>query len=153
MPKCQNPECEKEILKNMNYCSEDCLRRHIEIKEQLKEKKITTELKDESNIWAGQERRKRAMNTILKIANELCPINYEEFLANLIFRCGFTKRKLEEDYVQPLIILGFLGKNTNTIIMLKKQEFKKEKQEESQSFTEYVKEKEKQKEVKKENVK
>jgi hypothetical protein len=152
MPKCQNPECEKEILKNMNYCSENCLRKHVEIKKQLKEKKITTELKDEANIWAGQERRKRAMYTIMKIASELCPIEYEVFLANLIFRCGFTKRKLEEDYVQPLIILGFLGKNTNTITVLKKQEFKEVEQEESQSFTEYVKEKEKPKEVKKQDV-
>jgi len=35
--KCRNPECMKTIPNNMNYCSEDCLRRHIELKTQNRE--------------------------------------------------------------------------------------------------------------------
>jgi hypothetical protein len=32
MNTCRNPECGKEIPDGMNYCNEDCLRKHIEIK-------------------------------------------------------------------------------------------------------------------------
>ncbi len=32
MKQCKNPECKKEIPEGLNYCGEDCLRRHIEIK-------------------------------------------------------------------------------------------------------------------------
>ena len=56
MNKCRNPECNKEIPDNLNYCNEQCLRRHLEIKKeqipqnplrgkQPKQKPITEEFK------------------------------------------------------------------------------------------------------------
>jgi hypothetical protein len=54
MKKCQNPECGKDIPEGSNYCGEDCLRRHIELKEQSK---LST-CEDE---WLGQGRMKRAV--------------------------------------------------------------------------------------------
>jgi len=39
MHKCANPECEKEIPNESNYCSEECLRQHIEIKKPLRVEK------------------------------------------------------------------------------------------------------------------
>jgi len=33
---CQNPNCGKEIPEGMNYCGEDCVRRHIETKKEEK---------------------------------------------------------------------------------------------------------------------
>jgi len=34
---CRNPECGKEIQEGMNYCGEDCFKRHIELKKLKKE--------------------------------------------------------------------------------------------------------------------
>lgn len=34
--KCQNPECGREIPEEKNYCGDECLRRHIEIKKEAK---------------------------------------------------------------------------------------------------------------------
>lgn len=32
MKTCKNPECKKEIPDSLNYCNQECLKRHIEIK-------------------------------------------------------------------------------------------------------------------------
>jgi hypothetical protein len=45
MNKCKNPECGKAIADNKNYCNEDCLRRHLEIKKEAK-KPLTDEQKE-----------------------------------------------------------------------------------------------------------
>ena len=63
MPTCRNPECAKEIPKGSNYCSEDCLRRHIELKQASK-------LSNEEDEWLGQGRRKRASEKIMKIGSK-----------------------------------------------------------------------------------
>lgn len=149
MPKCQNPECNKEIPKNMNYCSENCLKNHIEIKEQLKIGNIATEFKSEENIWIGQERVKRAYSIIIKLSKELCPCNYEIFISNLTFRMGLSRRKIEEDYVRALVNLGFLATNGHSIKFIKDIEYSKIIEKESQSFSEHVKEQKESKEAKK----
>jgi hypothetical protein len=38
MKTCKNPECGKEIPENLNYCNEQCLRKHLEIKKEAKTK-------------------------------------------------------------------------------------------------------------------
>jgi hypothetical protein len=43
MNQCQNPECSKEIPDNLNYCNEQCLRRHIAIKKEAKFKEACPE--------------------------------------------------------------------------------------------------------------
>lgn len=37
---CKNPKCGKEVQENLNYCSEQCLREHINAKNEIKTKKI-----------------------------------------------------------------------------------------------------------------
>ena len=38
MNTCKNSECRKEIPENLNYCNEECLRKHQEIKREAKSK-------------------------------------------------------------------------------------------------------------------
>jgi hypothetical protein len=71
---CQNPECKKDLTEGKKYCNEDCLRRYLELKKPRLER-----LSSEENLWLGQDRRKRAMETILKLAKELYPISYKQF--------------------------------------------------------------------------
>ena len=40
MPKCRNPECDKEVEEGKNYCNQDCLKRHLEIKAEAKKHPI-----------------------------------------------------------------------------------------------------------------
>lgn len=44
MHKCKNPECNKSLPEGLNYCNEECLRTHMNIKEKERsEKPIETE--------------------------------------------------------------------------------------------------------------
>ena len=36
MPYCRNPECGKEIPEGKNYCNQECLKRHLELKNEAK---------------------------------------------------------------------------------------------------------------------
>ena len=104
MNKCKNPECGKAIPKGSNYCSEDCLRRHIELKQQSK---LST-CEDE---WLGQGRRKRAVEKIMTLAQELLPMSYKKFACTISYRTGLSLRKVTDDYLEVLIELGFLRRN------------------------------------------
>jgi hypothetical protein len=91
MPTCQNPECGKEIAEGKKYCDEACVRRHLEIKKRL------PKLASEENLWLGQDRRKRAMETILKLAREHCPVPYKKFACIVSYRTGLSLRKIQDD--------------------------------------------------------
>ena len=43
---CKNPECHKEIRDGLNYCNEDCLRKHIEIKSARKTPEMVKNLEE-----------------------------------------------------------------------------------------------------------
>ena len=109
MPICQNPECQKEVAKGKKYCDEACLRRHLKLKK--------PKLASEENLWLGQNRRKRAMETILKLARELCPKPYKQFACIVSYRTGFSLRKLTDDYLEVLLELGLLKRNENVLIL------------------------------------
>jgi predicted nucleic acid-binding Zn ribbon protein len=116
MPKCRNPECGKEIPKGSNYCSEDCLRRHLQLKKSKQQKTENGEkLTSEEDIWLGQGRRKRAMETILKLAKELCPIPYKRFVCIVSYRTGLSYRKIADDYLEVLLEIGLLKRNENIL--------------------------------------
>lgn len=104
MSKCKNPECKRELPEGKIYCDEDCLRRHLELK------KIIKRGFDEEE-WLGQGRRKRAVEKILKIARELCPIQYKRFACTVSYRTGLSLRKVTDDYLEVLLELGFLKRN------------------------------------------
>jgi len=108
MPKCLNPECGKEVPEGSAYCGEECLRRHLELKKQ-------SNLASEEDIWLGQSRRKRAINTIMRLAEELCPIGYKRFICTVAYRTGLSYRKISDDYIEILLEIGLLKLNDGII--------------------------------------
>jgi hypothetical protein len=119
MQKCKNSECSKEISNNLAYCNENCLQKHKEQKKKNEEInsifKQNFNLKNEEDIWFGQGRRKRAMDTIMKIAKELCPISLKKFVCITSFRTGLSLCKISDDYLQILLEVEFLTRNNNTL--------------------------------------
>jgi hypothetical protein len=109
VPKCQNPECQKEVPEGKNYCNEKCLKRHLELKK--------PKLVSEESLWLGQDRRKRAMETILKLAKEHCPMPYKKFACIVSYRTGLSLRKITDDYLEVLLELGLLKRIENLLIM------------------------------------
>jgi hypothetical protein len=107
MTKCQNPECQKEVAEGKKYCDETCLRRHRELER--------PKLASEENLWLGQDRRKRAMETILKLARELCPKPYKKFACIVSYRTGLSLRKITDDYLEVLLELGLLERKENNL--------------------------------------
>jgi len=116
MPKCRNPECGKEIREGFNYCDENCLKRYMELKKSKQPKTESREkLTSEEDIWLGQGRRKRAMETILKLAKELCPIPYKRFVCIVSYRTGLSYRKITDDYLEVLLGIELLKRNENVL--------------------------------------
>jgi hypothetical protein len=103
MNRCKSPECGKEIPEGKNYCDEKCQRRHIALKK--------LKLVSEENLWLGQDRRKRAMETIMKLARQHCPMPYKRFACTVSFTTGLSLRKVTDDYLVVLLELGFLKRN------------------------------------------
>jgi hypothetical protein len=104
MTKCKNPECRRELPEGKPYCNENCLRRHQELKKIAK-------LGSEEEEWLGQGRRKRAVEKIMTLAQELLPMPYKKFSCTVSYRTGLSLRKVTDDYLEVLIILGFLRRN------------------------------------------
>lgn len=122
---CQNPECNKELPERKKYCGEKCLKRHLEIKKgAFKEacpesaktlQKNKNNLKNEKDIWQGQERRKRAMDTITRLAQECFPMDYDEFACMVSYRTGLSLRKVTDEYLKILLTLGIVERDGNTL--------------------------------------
>ncbi len=106
MPNCRNPECMKEVPKDKTYCSADCLERHLEQKHPTTEDKKG--LVTEEEVWLGQGRRKKAMDTIERLARELCPLPFNKFAYIVSYRTGLSLRKLTDDYLLVLQGVGVL---------------------------------------------
>jgi len=118
MPTCRNPECGKQAPEGSNYCGEECLRRHIELKKSKQQQtKSGEKLTSEEDLWLGQARRKRAQETILKLAKELCPIPYKRFACLVSYRTGLSYRKITDDYLEVLLEIGLLKRNENILTM------------------------------------
>ena len=109
-PKCQNPECGKKVPKQKKYCDENCLRRHIELKK-------VHRLESEEDLWLGQERRKRATDTILRLARELLPMPHKRFACIVSYRTGLSYRKVTDDYLEVLLGIGYLRRNENLLTL------------------------------------
>ena len=118
MPTCKNPECGKEILEGRAYCGEACQRRYHELK-RLKQPvtEIVEKRTNEEDILIGQGRRKRAMEIILKLARELCPMQYKRFASEVSYRTGLSLRKIEDDYLEVLLQVGLLRRNDNILTL------------------------------------
>ncbi len=118
---CNNPLCKKEIPDTLKYCSEDCLRQALDTKN-VQNKKIkseennqTSNLASEETLWLGQDRRKRATETILRLAKELCPLSLKRFACIVSCRTGLSIRKVTDDYLEVLLEIGLLKREDNLL--------------------------------------
>jgi hypothetical protein len=112
MPKCRNPECQKELPEGRVACNETCMRKSFDKRTDQGQK-----LTSEENIWFGQARRKRAMDSIIKLARELCPIQYKKFVGIVCFRTGLSLRKVTDDFLEILLELGLLKLNEGILTL------------------------------------
>lgn len=122
MPNCRNLECGKEVPEGKRYCNPDCLKRDVELKNEAKRQQPNgLKLKSEENVWLGQERRKRAMETIRKLARENCPMPYKKFASLVSYRTGLSYRKVTDDYLEILLELGLLKRNDDGLVVGKNE--------------------------------
>jgi hypothetical protein len=55
------------------------------------------------------------METVMKIAKDVCPMPFHRFSCIVSDRTGLSLRKLTDDYLEVLIQVGRLKKDGNTI--------------------------------------
>ena len=108
IPLCGNPECRKEIPEDRTHCDRDCFDRDYELRRQARE---GTNLTQEDKLWPGTIKRNQQMETISRLAKELCPASYKIFISSASYRTGLTPRKIREDYVEVLLDVGILMLN------------------------------------------
>ena len=77
MNKCRNPECGKEIREGLNYCNENCLRKHQEIK------KIAKELDSMKTAPMSNE---KTTNIIFNVEQALFAMTDKAFQKGLVWR-------------------------------------------------------------------
>lgn len=117
MPTCRNPECGKEIQEGKNYCDENCLRRHMELKKSKRQKPNNiAKLSRTNSEWVGQDRARNTMNTMLKICIEMCPVEKETLIAHMRYRTGLHWRKIEEDYFRTLWKINAVAIDSNNLV-------------------------------------
>jgi hypothetical protein len=120
MKKCKNPECGKAIPDNLNYCNEECLRKHQEIKREAKSKPQIEEYprrngkNTEPTVNTGtenkallQEQALRFMKTYPKDRNA------RHYACLLCWDIRVTQRTAMESYIEPMIAHGILVSSGN----------------------------------------
>jgi hypothetical protein len=73
------------------------------------------QLSSDEEEWLGQGRRKRAVEKIMKLAQELLPMAYKKFACTVSYRTGLSLRKVTDDYLEVLTELGFLRRNDGVL--------------------------------------
>ena len=108
MPICGNPECGKEISEGRTHCNKACFDRDYELR---RLKTVKMDLSKDDDIWLGQRRRRRAMEIILGLAKEMCPVPQGIFVSAVSYRTGLSRRKIGDDYLVVLLDVGHLRRN------------------------------------------
>lgn len=133
--KCKNPECNKEILDSQNYCSEDCLRKHAEIKKQEKHEKhkpiqlmhyseetiheveeicLTFGFKHTDGLVSGSHNA-----TILSNLRQWNEGVYSTTVDKLTWMCHMSARSLKENYLKGIEAFGIIETYTNEFGVIK----------------------------------
>ena len=114
MNKCKNPECGKTIPDNLNYCNEDCLRRHIEIKKEAKNKPRTEEYPKKQNntettVNTGTGNKRLLQEQALRFIKNY-PKNQtaKDYACLLCWDICVSQRTAMEGYIEPMIKHGIL---------------------------------------------
>ena len=94
-----------EIPEDRTHCDRDCFERDYELRRQARGE---TYLAQEDKLWPGTIKRNQQMETITRLAKEMCPSTHKKFISYASYRTGLTPRKIREDYVEVLLDVGIL---------------------------------------------
>lgn len=122
MNKCKNPECQKGIPDNLNYCNEDCLRRHIEIKREAKTKPQIAEShrnrnsknNTEPTVNTGTENKSLLQEQALRFMKTYPKDRTaRQYACLLCWDIRVSQRTAMESYIEPMIAHGILAPSGN----------------------------------------
>ena len=122
------PNCGKDILDNLAYCNESCLREYMKKKLAPKEKIAKTVENNEDSLCGiyhvldlneAKDGRLIIKANIMKKVIFLTSIwksgKKLEWVDKLSILTCVSTRKIREDYIQPLITIGILSEFNGTI--------------------------------------
>lgn len=134
MNNCKNPECNKEIPDDKKYCSELCLKRHLEIKKREKREKKSfqlievtedsiNEIKDICDIFGFKHNEGLVTGshnaTILGYLRQQGEEPYNTTVNKLTWICHMTARSLKENYLKGIEEFGIIETFTNEFGVIK----------------------------------
>lgn len=133
MKKCKNPECQKEVPDNLNYCNEDCLRKHLEIKQNKKmDKPIQLieytedgilEIKEICDAFGFTNTEGNIVGrhnaTILGYLRQHKEEVYQTTVDKLTWLCHTSNRNLRENFLKGIEAYGIIETFTNEFGVLK----------------------------------
>lgn len=133
MKQCKNPECQKEVPDNMNYCSEECLRKHIEIKNEKKRSKPIhlinytqegiEEIKEICNAFGFVNTEGNIVGqhnaTILSFLRQNQEGVYKTTVDKLTWICHTSNRNIRENFLRGIEAFGIIETFTNEFGVLK----------------------------------
>jgi hypothetical protein len=132
MNKCKNPECQKEIQDNQNYCSEQCVKRYIEIKKEQKKKPIQlinldaetiNEITEICNVFGFKHTDGLVVGshnaTILGYLRQHQEEVYSTTVDKLTWLCHMSARYLKENYLKGIEAYGIIETFTNEFGVIK----------------------------------
>jgi len=95
---CKNPECRKKIPKGTNYCGEECVRRHIESKKEVK-----FDFQDDAPNRGTEAKRilqEQAIKCMQKYPKDKTA---KQYACLLCWDIRVSQRTAFESYIQPMI--------------------------------------------------
>ena len=98
----------KEIPEDRTHCDKTCFDRDYELRKHASGEFY---IAPEDKLWPGTRKRMQQMDTISRLAKEMCPISYRKFISAAAYSTGLTPRKMREDYVEVLLGVGILRLN------------------------------------------
>lgn len=97
--KCPTPECNNEVPKGKKYCTEDCMKKHLEIK---KEQNMRSYYLQAPN--KGTEAKKILQEQAIKCIKQYPKDRTAKQYASLLsWDLGISQRTAHENYIQPMI--------------------------------------------------
>lgn len=129
---CKNPNCKKQIPENLNYCNEDCLREHMNMKEEKKSKPIhlieysketIDEVKEICDVFGFKHT--DGMVTGSHNATILCNLRqwregvYSTTVDKLTWMCHTSARNLKENYLKGIEAFGIIETSVNDFGVIK----------------------------------
>ena len=132
MNKCKNPECQKEIEDNKNYCNEECLRKYLEIKKEIKknppqlinyDNETINEIKDICDVFGFKHSEGLVTGshnaTILGYLRQHKEDVYKTTVDKLTWLCHMTNRSIKENYLNGIEAFGIIETFTNEFGVIK----------------------------------